>query len=47
MRGGASYNFNKFHSLLFDASFTNVSVRTAGVNIPNDRVIQLRYVYRF
>ena len=47
IRGGASYNFNRSHSLLFDASFTNVSVKTAGISIPNDRVIQLRYVYRF
>jgi hypothetical protein len=46
-RGGASYNFNRFHSLLFDASYTNVSVVTAGVTIPNDYVIQLRYVFRF
>lgn len=47
VRGGATYNFNQNHSLLFDASFTNVSVKTAGVVIPNDRVVQLRYVYRF
>lgn len=47
LRGGATYNFNQHHALLFDASFTNVSVKNAGAVIPNDRVVQLRYVYRF
>ncbi|TNE69405.1 hypothetical protein EP331_14140 [bacterium] len=46
LRGGATYNFNEHHALLFDASFTNVQVNT-GISVPNDRVVQLRYVYRF
>ncbi len=46
LRGGATYNFNQHHALLFDASFTNVQVNT-GISVPNDRIVQLRYVYRF
>lgn len=46
-RGGASYNYNQFHSFIFDASYTNVSVLTEGISIPNDYLVQLRYVFRF
>lgn len=40
---GAEYRFNQSHSLIFDSNVTNVS----GVNTLNDRVMQLRYLYRF
>lgn len=40
---GAEYRFNDQHSLIFDGNITNVS----GVNTLNDRIIQLRYTYRF
>ena len=40
---GAQYNLNEFHSILFDANFTNVT----GQGYSNDRVVQLRYVFRF
>lgn len=40
---GAEYKLDNNHSFLFDSNFTNVS----GKNSINDRVIQLRYIYRF
>jgi PAS domain-containing protein len=47
VRGSAVYNFYERHSLRFDASFTNVNSSFAGVTIPNDHVVQLRYIFRF
>lgn len=43
LQSGARYNFDDHHSLVFDANFTNVG----GSNNANDRMVQLRYVYRF
>lgn len=43
LQSGARYNFDDHHSLVFDANFTNVG----GANNANDRIVQLRYVYRF
>ncbi|GAB5410201.1 MAG: hypothetical protein BalsKO_25660 [Balneolaceae bacterium] len=40
---GAEYKLDNNHSFLFDSNFTNVS----GSNSINDRVVQLRYIYRF
>ncbi|MEX0845954.1 MAG: hypothetical protein WD022_11775 [Balneolaceae bacterium] len=40
---GARYNIDDHHSLIFDANMTNVG----GANTANDRIVQLRYVYRF
>lgn len=40
---GAEYKLDNNHSFLFDSNFTNVS----GNNSINDRVVQLRYIYRF
>lgn len=40
---GAEYRLDNNHSFLFDSNFTNVT----GVNSINDRVVQLRYIYRF
>lgn len=40
---GAEYKIDKNHSLLFDSNFTNVT----GSNSINDRVVQLRYIFRF
>lgn len=40
---GAEYKLDNNHSFLFDSNFTNVS----GQNSINDRVVQLRYIYRF
>ncbi len=40
---GAEYRLDNNHSFLFDSNFTNVS----GANSINDRVVQLRYIYRF
>lgn len=39
----AEYRLTNKHSFLFDSNFTNVS----GTNSINDRVVQLRYTYRF
>lgn len=47
VRGSAVYNFYERHSLRFDASFTNVNSSLAQVSIPNDHVVQLRYIFRF
>jgi hypothetical protein len=40
---GAEYRLDRNHSFIFDSNFTNVS----GENSLNDRIVQLRYVYRF
>ncbi len=40
---GAEYRLDNNHSFLFDSNFTNVS----GASNFNDRVVQLRYIYRF
>jgi hypothetical protein len=40
---GAEYKLGDNHSLVFDSNFTNVS----GSNGLNDRLVQLRYIYRF
>lgn len=40
---GAEYELAENHSLVFDSNFTNVS----GSNGLNDRLVQLRYIYRF
>ncbi|RNC83430.1 MAG: hypothetical protein ED557_11820 [Balneola sp.] len=40
---GAEYRLDNNHSFLFDSNFTNVS----GAGSINDRVVQLRYIYRF
>lgn len=40
---GAEYKLAEQHSLVFSSNFTNVS----GRNSLNDRVVQLRYIYRF
>jgi hypothetical protein len=40
---GAEYKLGKNHYLVFDSNFTNVS----GSNGLNDRLAQLRYIYRF
>jgi hypothetical protein len=43
MLAGAEYKLAEKHSLVFNSNFTNVS----GNNALNDRVVQLRYIYRF
>lgn len=43
LRTGVQYDINQYHALLFDANFTNVS----GDNISNDRIVQLRYIFKF
>lgn len=43
IQSGARYNFDDQHSLIFDANLTNVG----GANRANDRIVQLRYMYRF
>ncbi len=40
---GAQYNVNEYHSFLFDANLTNVS----GIGNTNDRIVQLRYIFKF
>lgn len=40
---GAEYRLDQNHSFIFDSNFTNVT----GENSLNDRIVQLRYVYRF
>ena len=43
LRTGLQYDINQYNALLFDANFTNVS----GDNISNDRIVQLRYIFKF
>ncbi len=43
IQAGAQYNLNDYHSFLVDANLTNVS----GVGNTNDRIIQLRYIFKF
>ncbi|MFD2530910.1 hypothetical protein [Gracilimonas halophila] len=43
MQTGARFNIDNYHSLVFDANLTNVS----GSGRANDRIVQLRYVFRF
>lgn len=43
IQAGAQYNLNGYHSFLVDANLTNVS----GVGSTNDRIVQLRYIFKF
>jgi hypothetical protein len=43
IQAGAQYDVNKFHSLIFDANFTNVS----GTGNSNDSIVALRYLFNF
>lgn len=43
LQTGARFNIDNYHSLIFDANLTNVS----GAGRANDRIVQLRYVFRF
>tara|TARA_R110002096_G_scaffold303080_6_gene498062 strand:+ start:4289 stop:7024 length:2736 start_codon:yes stop_codon:yes gene_type:complete len=43
LQTGAQYNVNEYHSFLFDANLTNVS----GIGNTNDRIVQLRYIFKF
>jgi hypothetical protein len=43
MQTGSRFNIDNYHSLVFDANLTNVS----GSGRANDRIVQLRYVFRF
>ena len=40
---GVRYDFDQYHAVLFDANLTNIS----GGSQANDRIIQLRYLFRF
>ncbi len=40
---GARFEIDDYHALIFDANLTNVS----GAGSANDRIVQLRYVFRF
>lgn len=40
---GARFDIDNYHALIFDANLTNVS----GSGRANDRIVQLRYVFRF
>ncbi len=42
-QAGAQYNLNEYHSFLFDANLTNVT----GIGNTNDRIVQLRYLFKF
>lgn len=43
LQTGARFNIDDYHALIFDANLTNVS----GAGRANDRIVQLRYVFRF
>ncbi len=43
IQAGAQYNLNEYHSFLFDANLTNVT----GAGNTNDRIVQLRYLFKF
>ena len=43
LKTGARFNIDDYHALVFDANLTNVS----GSGRANDRIVQLRYVFRF
>lgn len=45
-RGNARYNITNNHALILDANFTNVVLLGAGT-LPNDRLLQARYVFTF
>ncbi|MBD3617522.1 MAG: hypothetical protein HUJ22_13230 [Gracilimonas sp.] len=43
IQAGARFDIDDYHALIFDANLTNVS----GGGRANDRIVQLRYVFRF
>lgn len=43
IQAGAQFDIDEHHAVLFDANLTNVS----GSGRANDRIVQLRYVFRF
>ncbi len=47
IRGGARYNITNNHALILDANFTNVVLIGGVGTLPNDRLIQARYVFNF
>ena len=46
-RGGARFDVNRHHAFILDGSLTNVNQRFSDFTIPNDHLVQLRYIYRF
>lgn len=46
-RLGTRYTINKQHAFLLDMSFTNVVSTLDNRDIPNDRIIQARYIFNF
>lgn len=44
---GARYTLNNNHAFVVDMRFTNVSSTLPGVETPNDRLIQARYIFSF
>lgn len=47
IRSGVQYNINRNHSVILNMNLTNVVDRLGFQEIPNDRVLQARYVYNF
>ena len=46
-RGSAQYNLNEFHSFAVDINYNNVVSLGRNYTIPNDRIIQARYIFNF
>ena len=44
---GAQYDLNENHAFLATLRFTNVSSPTVGLQTPNDRILQVRYIFSF
>lgn len=47
LRGTAQYNLNKHHSFMIDINYNNVVSLRRNYTIPNDRIIQARYIFNF
>jgi hypothetical protein len=47
LNANIQYDISDSHMLMLDANLNNVVSRTQSIDIPNDRIIEARYVYRF
>ncbi len=47
LHAGGRYTINENHALLVNLRFTNVTSTLAGTTLPNDRLLQARYIFNF
>ncbi len=45
--GGARYDINRSHAVLLRLNYTRLGDQIGGLNLPNDHLVQLRYITRF